>query len=178
MCCPKDYVVVCCCCLQQLDSANARRPHMHANAYTRWLVISPRTHTRSPRCFATSCTRCTSERRCMLAATVIQQTQCMLSPAHPRLNTLHLASISLASTSDAALRPSFIHSAGQAHAVIRSRRDGSVSGWFILIAAGLAHEPRPHATAGGRSGSDSRMQVARMPLHTLPLFFFVFTRVR
>ena len=94
------------CCLQQLDSANARRPHAHANACTRWLVISPRTHTRSPRCFATSCTRCTSERRCMLAATVIQQTQCMLSPAHPRLNTLHLASISLTNTSDAALRPS------------------------------------------------------------------------
>jgi hypothetical protein len=107
----------------------------------------------------------------MLAATVIQQTLCMFSPAHPRLNTFHLASISLASTSDAALRPSFIHSAGQAHAVIRSRRDGSVSGCFILIAAGLAHEPRPHATAGGRSGSDSRMQVARMPLHTLPSFF-------
>ena len=89
------------CCLQQLDSANARRPHAHANACTRWLVISPRTHTRSPRC-----TRCTSDHMCVPAATAIQQTQRTLSPAHPRLNTLHLASISLANTSDAALRPS------------------------------------------------------------------------
>jgi hypothetical protein len=51
------------CCLQQLDSANARRPHAHANACTRWLVISLRTHTRSPRC-----TRCTSDHMCVPAA--------------------------------------------------------------------------------------------------------------
>ena len=62
------------------------------------------------------------------------------------------------------------HSAGQAHAVVRSRRDRSVSGCFILIAAGLSHQRRPHATAGGRSSSDSRMQVARVPLQTLPLY--------
>ena len=71
------------------------------------------------------------------------------------------------------------HSAGQAHAVARSRRDGSVSGFFILIAAGLAHEPPPRATAGGTSSSDSRLQVARALLHTLPLFlYFLHARPR
>jgi hypothetical protein len=103
---PKDYVVGCCCSLQQLKLANARCPRMHANAYTGWLVISLHTDTRSRRCFATSCTRCTSERRCVRAATAIPQTQRIISPAHPRLNTLHLASISLTNTSDAALRSS------------------------------------------------------------------------
>ncbi len=53
-------------------------------------------------------------------------------------------------------------------------------GCFILIAAGLAHEPPPRATAGDTLGSDSRMQVARVPLHTvlffLLFFYFFYTR--
>ena len=47
-----------------------------------------------------------------------------------------------------------------------------MSGFFILIAAGLAHEPPPRATAGATSSSDSRLQVARALLHTLPLFLY------
>lgn len=81
------------------------------------------------------------------------------------------------------------HSAGQAHPVIRSRRDRSVSGCFILIAAGLLHQRRPHATAGGRSSSDSRMQVrlracrCRLCHHIhdvaiVLLYFYFFTRDR
>jgi hypothetical protein len=89
-----------CCCLQQLDSANARRPPrmlMHTLVGLSSLPALTRVAPGAP---------CTSEHRCVPSSAAIQQTQRIHSPAHPWLNTLHLASISLANTSDAALRPS------------------------------------------------------------------------